>query len=275
MAISDKRLRARANNGLAEANSILRVGQKSAEPRVKTLVPQGNGKFLYPVSDNESIELSDIGIDFGNVVMSQDDFTHLAGMLIAMNERIQLWIGDCLNAFKRQYGVTYDKFAEQYDLAKGTLYDYAYVADRVEISIRSENLTYSHYRLIASQDEDMRDHWVRVASFGELVRGENNEILYEDERKTKEKRRPLTIAELREKINNDNQQDDDDPNAEYYSKEAASKIYKIMALARNGKEIPFEHIQWLEDWYPVFVKVVRKKRSRERVNSAMVGTGQK
>ena len=183
----------------------------------KTLIPQGNGHFVF---GDTGIVLSDLGADFSSVeTVNQDDIETLAGILLAMNERIQLWIGDVLNIFKQKFEVTYDEFALQYDLQKGTLYNYAYVADKIPISLRSEVLSYSHYQIIAAQDEDRREYWIDVAEFGDPVCDRNGAQEYESDGITP-KRKPLSVAKLRQKIlEEDNKPDDGKDKYKYLTTE--------------------------------------------------------
>lgn len=88
-------------------------------------------------------------------------------MLGRIGRACQWWIGDWLNYGERAYGEKYSQALEVTGLEYGTVANCAYVASRVEISRRRENLSWSHHYEIAAQDPDDQDEWLdRAAADG-------------------------------------------------------------------------------------------------------------
>lgn len=80
------------------------------------------------------------------------------GIALQRLERtIQFAIGDWLNYGDTAYGEKYAQAIEQTEHSYGTLRNYAYVAERVDLSLRSDNLGYSHYKEVAPLDPQLQE----------------------------------------------------------------------------------------------------------------------
>lgn len=123
-----------------------------------------------------SVKLSKNGITFTDNV-SYNDWVKIGDKLRLMEGSVQFWIGDWLN-----YGENnYDKWTQEFDPEKN--YDYGYlsnmkwVARRVDISRRRENLSWSHHQTVADlepADQDLllqeaEDHHLNRTKFRKLV----------------------------------------------------------------------------------------------------------
>lgn len=87
------------------------------------------------------------------------------------------WLGDWLNYGERKYGETYAQGIEQTNLDYQTLQDAAWVARNVELSLRNENLSWSHHREVASLDPPQQQEWLdRAESEGWAVRDLRQEL---------------------------------------------------------------------------------------------------
>ena len=64
-------------------------------------------------------------------------------------EGVQWWIGDWLNYGERCYGEKYREGVELFQLAKGTLKNYAYVAGNIQSSGRHNDLSFSVHSEVA------------------------------------------------------------------------------------------------------------------------------
>lgn len=95
---------------------------------------------------------------------SEDDWAHVGELLFSLEDRIQLLIGDWLVDADRVWGYTYEVIAEQVNRAPRTLYNYKYVAENVPFSLRRENLTYSHYMLVAGLDDYRKQQLIDLAA---------------------------------------------------------------------------------------------------------------
>jgi N6-adenosine-specific RNA methylase IME4 len=81
----------------------------------------------------------------------------IMGTLYRMEKSVQWWIGDGLRFGERKYGEMYSQVAEETGLSNGSLRDMKWVAERFELSERSDNLPWSHYRQVAALPPDKRD----------------------------------------------------------------------------------------------------------------------
>lgn len=149
--------------------------------------------------------LSDLGADFDSLrakgkKISKDDLIFLGTVLISMNERSQMWIGDCLNALEIDHGYTYQQFADQLEVPVSSLYNYKHVMQQVPFARRRANLTYSHYQTVANQVEKKRWEWIDAASFGdgEMMRKDGALVKTPDGKDYM--RIPWSVGKLREKI---------------------------------------------------------------------------
>lgn len=73
-------------------------------------------------------------------------------------------LGDWLNYGERVYGETYMQAVEATGMKTQTLMNYKWVASRVPIFLRRENLTWTHHSLVASLPLEEQSLWLDVAS---------------------------------------------------------------------------------------------------------------
>jgi hypothetical protein len=104
------------------------------------------------------------GIDLSTAPSDQDAWQKLATFLFDFEGSIALCIGDMLVGFDIQHGVTYDQVAGYFGRARKSLYNYKYVCEKVQFSLRRENLSFGHYSVIAAYDSDSQDYWLEQAS---------------------------------------------------------------------------------------------------------------
>jgi hypothetical protein len=105
--------------------------------------------------------------------ISAEDMHLLADVLFDFEGRIQLFIGDMLNAVEKlQYG-TIQKIAEAYGRDETTLYNWKSICKAVTTSLRSEvlaaypnkpALTIGHFALVRAMPEDEQRHWLMQAA---------------------------------------------------------------------------------------------------------------
>jgi len=93
------------------------------------------------------------------------------------NGAVHFWIGDWLNYGEQKYGETY---AQAID---GTQYDYQtlsndkWIASRVEVSRRRENLSFSHHSEVAELDPEEQDELLDLADNQKLNRSEFRKVV--------------------------------------------------------------------------------------------------
>lgn len=74
---------------------------------------------------------------------------------------IQFWIGDWLNYGEQKYGEMYAQALDNTDCEYQTLRNYKYVADRVELSLRKDNLSFNHHATVAPLEPEEQVRWQR------------------------------------------------------------------------------------------------------------------
>lgn len=72
-------------------------------------------------------------------------------------------IGDWLNYGENTYGETYTQAIEVTGLEYQTLTAMKWVSSSVEILVRTNNLTWQHHRMVASQESDKQIYWLNEA----------------------------------------------------------------------------------------------------------------
>lgn len=81
---------------------------------------------------------------------SFDEWQRCGAFLKRIEGAVQWWIGDWLNYGEQRYGEKYSQALDATDLDYQTLRDYAWVALKVELSLRKDNLSYSIHKEVAS-----------------------------------------------------------------------------------------------------------------------------
>lgn len=169
------------------------------------------------------------GLDIPDDI-TQKDFDRLTEILFAMEGRIQLWIGDALNAMDRlKYG-DITKIAEQFGRDPKTLSNWKLICRKVPKSLREEvlrahphnPLTIGHYNIVQAMPADEQRTWLmRAANEG------------------------LSIASVRRKIreariSQRNAQPEDDNSEWLFDKKRIPQIdttiQELFSRARNGDE---------------------------------------
>lgn len=104
-----------------------------------------------------------------------DQWQRIGGVLRGIEGSIQFWIGDWIRYGEHEYGEKYSQAVEATNLDYQTLQDAVYVAQNVPISLRNENLSFSHHRAVASLPQTSQKKW--------LDRAEREELSYRELRK--------------------------------------------------------------------------------------------
>jgi hypothetical protein len=78
----------------------------------------------------------------------------------------QWWIGDWLNYGERAYGEAYTQAINELGLSYGHLANLKYCANRIGISLRNENLSWNHHKIVAPLEPDEQEYWLQKAAEG-------------------------------------------------------------------------------------------------------------
>ncbi len=76
---------------------------------------------------------------------------------------IQFWLGDWLNHGELVYGEMYAQALETTDYEYQTLKDAKWVAGKIELSLRNDNLTFNHHKEVAKLSPEQQEHWLDTA----------------------------------------------------------------------------------------------------------------
>ncbi len=134
-----------------------------------------------------------------------DDWKQIGNTLVGFDGVIQLLIGDWILQGQSTWGQTYDDMMALTGYEYQSIANFTWVASSVPISIRIENLTISHYTLVASLDDykvkaqllkqasNNGDKPMPISQFRELVKVAKRELAPSPTRR----RDPLGVADYR------------------------------------------------------------------------------
>jgi hypothetical protein len=90
--------------------------------------------------------------------------TPLRELIGTMQTSALWWWGDALAYGERRYGEMYSQALEQSDYNYGTLRNAKFVSERIELSCRRDNLSWSHHAEVAAiEDKADRAKWLKAA----------------------------------------------------------------------------------------------------------------
>lgn len=113
------------------------------------IVPAEDGEFLY-----KRFRLKPTGIIIPDN-LQEDEWLDIFKLLRKLNEAIQWSVGDLVNHAERSWGTTYTEMANITGYSEKTLRDYAYVARSVHLSMRIDNLSFSHHQQVAGMKDPL------------------------------------------------------------------------------------------------------------------------
>lgn len=110
--------------------------------------------------------------------LEYDEWRQIGQRLLTVAEASRWWIGDWLvHGEWGRYGEAYRAAVEELELAYDAVRDYAYVAGHVPESVRREDLSWRHHRLVAKLKPADQERWLaRAAEHGWSVRRLADEI---------------------------------------------------------------------------------------------------
>ena len=94
--------------------------------------------------------------------LSYAEWDDLGQKLAPIGKSIGFIIGDWINYGEKQWGDKYEEALAKTGLAYQTLMNYSYVARKVEISCRQENLGFEHHAVVAKLKPDEQEHWLEM-----------------------------------------------------------------------------------------------------------------
>lgn len=101
------------------------------------------------------------GIEF-HQDLSFAEWDALGQKLAPIGKSIGFILGDWINYGEGRYGKKYEEALARSGMAYQTLMNYSYVARKVEISCRQENLGFEHHAVVAKLKADEQEHWLEM-----------------------------------------------------------------------------------------------------------------
>ena len=102
------------------------------------------------------------GIQF-NEELSFEEWDDLGQKLAPIAKSIGFIIGDWINYGEQRWGDKYEDALKRTGLAYQTLADFAYVARKVQFSLRNEKLDFTHHRVVAKlKTTDEQKRWLDI-----------------------------------------------------------------------------------------------------------------
>jgi len=113
--------------------------------------------------NDPKFSITPTGIRF-NEELSFEEWDSLGQKLAPLGKSIGFIIGDWINYGEAHYGEKYEQALERTGMAYNTLANFAYVARKVESSLRNENLDFTqHYVVAKLKSSDEKEFWLNMA----------------------------------------------------------------------------------------------------------------
>lgn len=92
-----------------------------------------------------------------------DDWNEIGDSLKMFYKANKFWIGDWLNFGERKYGEMFSQALNETDFEYHTLQNYKWVAGKIEMSLRKDNLSFTHHNLVAGMERENQRKWLELA----------------------------------------------------------------------------------------------------------------
>lgn len=116
--------------------------------------------------DRPGFQLRKIGINFDSDTVPFEEWEKLGDQLKKCARSCNWWLGDWMNYGERVYGEKYAQAVEVTGLDYQTLANIAWVCANVGLSLRKENLPFSHHALVAKMPIETQRKWLDKAAAG-------------------------------------------------------------------------------------------------------------
>jgi hypothetical protein len=128
-----------------------------------------------------------------------NDWIRAGQRLGAMTRCSQWWLGDWVRYGTGRWGEKYKEAARITGYDVHSLRNIAYVAGRVEVSRRRDNLAWSHHAEVSALEPDEQDRWLDLASTEKMSVSDLRIELRAARRRNKAKEVPV-VTRLREAV---------------------------------------------------------------------------
>ena len=124
-------------------------------PRRDVIKREPNGSMTY-----KRATMTAVGLVMPDD-MTDEELIEIGQMLRGMESSIQWLIGDWSNRAERVWGQVYEDVP---GYSYNALRDYAYVARGVQLSVRTDKLSFGHHKLVAALEPEQQREWLRYAA---------------------------------------------------------------------------------------------------------------
>ncbi len=121
-----------------------------------------------------------------NEDLTKDEWHDIGGILKTMEGCIQFWIGDWLCHGEKKWGEMYKEAEDITGLDNGTLRNMKSVAASVDLSLRSDNLTFEHHKLVAPLPPEKQEKFLELAEKKDMTVSELRQAVREGKHDDKE-----------------------------------------------------------------------------------------
>lgn len=97
-----------------------------------------------------------------------EEWQNIGQFLRAVKSTVLFWLGDWLSYGEKHYGDTYKRALTTTGLTYGTLRNIKYVANKLPLSLRNYNLSFSHHKIVASLDPEKQKYFLALAESQKL-----------------------------------------------------------------------------------------------------------
>lgn len=111
---------------------------------------------------DQKFTIRETGIEF-HQELDFEEWESLGYKLARVGKSIGFIIGDWINYGEKLWGEKYQDAINRSGLDYQTLRDFAYVAGRIELSLRNDNLDFNHHRVVAKLPSGDQKEWLKAA----------------------------------------------------------------------------------------------------------------
>jgi hypothetical protein len=189
---------------------------------------------LLPVFPDPQIHREGVTVSMVGLTLPDDlpiaEWLEIVTRMERYGNAYRFCIGDALTFGRRVYGEMYSQAEDETGMDYGRLSNYRYVAERVPLSLRNENLSWSHHYAVARLNPIEQAKWLRDAAEGVWT---VSLLRLNIEEKHGPARKPKQAAEART-----------DPGYDVFTAEAEAEERERTAV------LPVDGVDGLDGWEP-------------------------
>jgi hypothetical protein len=123
--------------------------------------------------------------------VSQEEWESVFNSLKLVEGCVQFWLGDCLRYREHKWGGMYDYIPGSAEYSKKALENFVWVSNKVDSSLRRENLRFEHHKQVAALPPERQQYFLdkavdeklTVRELKKAIQGEKEPVKKEPEKK--------------------------------------------------------------------------------------------